>query len=483
MKFLDTLRAKRDELIAEREAAIAELEAASAVAVTEARTLTDEETAVYTTVRARIADVDGRLAPVDERIAELTAIEERTALANLTPTSKPIVARDIPHAVELRYMRPAEVRDASKRILERDGRDLAPFQLDAVDRILRSNDKNLDGDSIARRMIATMDVNYRSAFAKLMTNNGHLINSDEARAMEVVNDIEQRAASSTSAAGGYGVPVLIDPTIILTSGAGAAPVLALATIKTITTDTWKGVSSAGVTWSFDTEGSAVSDDAATLGQPTVSVHEARGFIPFSVRIGMDYPGFEAEMRSLLEQGYLDLLALKTVIATGTNEPWGIFTAIDQTAGSEVAVTTDGALGAVDFRKVWAALPERYRSRATWLHSVTVDNQLRSFSSSGTGSEYIVNLRDEYADTLMKRPVAITDYAPAFTGTTGAANITVVGDFSNYVVAQRAGMSVELVPHLFDVTDNRPTLQRGWLAWARVGADSVNDNAFRLLQNT
>ena len=41
---------------------------------------------------------------------------------------------------------------------------------------------------------------------------------------------------------------------------------------------------------------------------------------------------------------------------------------------------------------------------------------------------------------------------------------------------------ELVPHLFDVTNNRPTGQRGWFAWARVGADSIVDNAFRLLQN-
>ena len=85
-------------------------------------------------------------------------------------------------------------------------------------------------------------------------------------------------------------------------------------------------------------------------------------------------------------------------------------------------------------------------------------------------------------TLFGRPVVTTDYAPAFTGTTGAANILAVGDFSNFVIAQRAGMTVELVSHLFGTTNARPTGQRGWFAYARHGFDSVNDNGFRLLQN-
>ncbi len=59
---------------------------------------------------------------------------------------------------------------------------------------------------------------------------------------------------------------------------------------------------------------------------------------------------------------------------------------------------------------------------------------------------------------------------------------VVGDFRNYLVAQRAGMSVEQIPMLFSTTTNLPDGRRGWFAWARVGADSVSDNAFRLLQN-
>jgi predicted phage gp36 major capsid-like protein len=35
----------------------------------------------------------------------------------------------------------------------------------------------------------------------------------------------------------------------------------------------------------------------------------------------------------------------------------------------------------------------------------------------------------------------------------------------------------------DVTNNRPTGQRGWFAYARIGGNSVNDLGFRLLVNT
>jgi predicted phage gp36 major capsid-like protein len=45
------------------------------------------------------------------------------------------------------------------------------------------------------------------------------------------------------------------------------------------------------------------------------------------------------------------------------------------------------------------------------------------------------------------------------------------------------MSVEVIPHVFDVTNNRPTGERALYAFARVGADSVLDSSFRLLTNT
>jgi HK97 family phage major capsid protein len=67
--------------------------------------------------------------------------------------------------------------------------------------------------------------------------------------------------------------------------------------------------------------------------------------------------------------------------------------------------------------------------------------------------------------------------------TAAANnyLGIIGDFDNYVIADRIGMTVEFVPHLFG-SNQRPTNSRGWLAYVRHGADSVNDGAFRMLNS-
>ena len=430
---------------------------------------------------------DARLsAALDEfeaRKGELTDAEVRQSRIEAAKSSvveraagfdAPQIMRKTETKIDVRSASRGEIRDAALKTLEVNGKGLAARQIDNVDKLINTRSELTDGGQIAKRLLLTENDAYRSAFVKGTTQQNPAFTTEEANALN-----EFRAASLSDANGGFGVPVLIDPTIILTSGAADAPILSIARVVTITTDEWKGVSSAGVTWSYDSEASEVSDDSATLAQPTVTTYKAAGFIPYSLEIGMDYPGFAEEMRRLLDAGYVDLVAKQSM--TGTT-PVGIFTALDANTNVEVVVTTDGAFGAVDLLKVWGELPERYRSRATWVMSTDVENEIRTFSSTSSGAYYTVNLREGGTGTLFGRPVVLSDYAPSFTGTTGAANILAVGDFSNFLIAQRAGMTVEFIPQLFGTTNGRPTGQRGWYAYARHGFDSVNDLAFRLLQN-
>ena len=111
--------------------------------------------------------------------------------------------------------------------------------------------------------------------------------------------------------------------------------------------------------------------------------------------------------------------------------------------------------------------------------------LEKVSAFGNGlalSDYTVNLLADGTSVLTGRPVVVTDYAPAFTGTTGSENFAVIGDFSRFVVVQRAGLSVELVPTIFDPTTARPTGERAWFATARYGLGVSDANGFRLLSN-
>jgi HK97 family phage major capsid protein len=432
------------------------------------------------------SELDACLEAHEARTAEFDALEAREARINAARervveraagVDAPQVMKRTATDVDVSRASRSEIRDAALAILDRDGKHLAARNGDHVEALLRTRSQITDGGQIAKRMVLTESDAYRSAFMKGVTQVSPAFTSEEARALT-----EFRAMSEgVDTAGGFGIPVLIDPSIILTSGAAAAPVLELARVVTITTDEWKGVSSAGVTWSYDGEGDQVSDDAPTLAQPTVKVYSARGFIPYSVEVGDDYPAFAAEMRRLLDAGYIDLVAKQTVTGSGS-APQGIFTALDANTNVEVSVSTDGALFGVDLLNVWKALPERYRANATWIMNVDVENEIRQLAAGADSAYYTVDLSAGGIGTLFGRPIRTTDYAPEFSGTTGAANILVVGDFSNFLVAQRAGMSLELVPHLFGA-NQRPTGQRGWFASARHGFDSVNDLAFRILQNT
>lgn len=383
------------------------------------------------------------------------------------------------------------------KVLDTEGRHLPAAAGDQVDRLLRAERTDeYDPRETARLIEITEHPSYKSAFQEVMRSWMQgvppLLEPQEVFYMRAARryhaEVARAMGENTSTAGGVAVPAFIDPSLIITSGAIDAPILQVARIEHVTTNIWKGVSTAGMSWSYDTEAAEVSSDEPTdLTQPSVTVHMARGFLPYSIEVGQDWAGFAAEMGGLLAEGYTDLIARRSATGTGSGEPFGIFTALDANTNVEVVVTTDGSFGGQDVLKVWNALPERYRRRATWVMSESVRSAIRSFSQTASGvasSWFTVDLTGgEFR--INERSVVITDYAPTFSsgvpGTTGAANILCVGDFRNYAFAQRAGMTVENVQHLFGASQ-RPTGQRGLFAWARHGMDSVADNGFRLLQN-
>jgi HK97 family phage major capsid protein len=445
---------------------------------------------------ARFALLTGDESPIPALVAEKETLEKRLAVleaaSNVANTEigedrayHVQVMKQTETDVDIRTAGRGEVRSASMKRLEEEVRD----QITPVSDANASHLENLfarytvnedgevltDGDAIARRFLATETPAYRAAFQKALRGHESTWTDEERQAMTYFRAAEQ---SLTSASGGYGVPVFLDPSIILTSGAEVAPLLSVSRIETITSNVWKGVSSTGVTFAVHTEGAAITAGQATLAQPTITPEVGAAFIPYSVEIQGDYPAFASEMQSLINQGWIDYLAVET--ATGAAGLVGIFTAIDAVSASEVAVTTDGTLSPTDAVKVFKALPERYRSRAAWFMNITSEMQLRS--ASALGGLYTTDLTTEGIGPLFGKRVLLSDYAPSFSGTTGAANLAIVGDFQKFVIVQRAGMTIENINHVVD-SNGVPKLQRGFVAWGRAGSDAVDTNAFRLLQNT
>jgi HK97 family phage major capsid protein len=394
--------------------------------------------------------------------------------------------RDDPYA-DVRRLTVGEARDGALRVLDDRlaAAHLKPYEKDEVEHQIRSS------THIARRVLVTENEHYREAWMRLVTDpqGVGLLTNEQREAVRAFQ--EYRAASEgTTTAGGFGIPVFIDPSIIMTAQGSGNPFLNLARQVDVNTNIWKGVSSAGVSWSFDSEAAAVSDDMATLAQPTVTVFMARGFIPFSIEIGQDYPGFAAEMQSLLSAGYDELLVDKFTRGSGTGEPKGILTCLSANTNVRVrAATNVGAISASDPYNLWQAVPQRNRRNASWLMNVSLNNAIRQLGTANVYHATTVTLPEGAVEMLFSRGVYESPYMPSLTTTTSATEgYVIAGDFSNYVIARRGGMSVELIPQIFQQATagsayGMPTGQRGWFAYSRIGGSSANDLGFRLLVNT
>lgn len=460
--------------------------------LSETEDLTEEQETRFAAALEEWEPLEQRTLAAESRAAQVARITAEARHSVSGADSAPAqINRRSPFEGDIRSLSRSEKRDRAMQVIEERGSILNARQKDGLDRMLRTRQAELDGSVIAERMLLTENDAYRTGWAKAITSQVPVFTPEEAAALDRFRQFERehefRAANEgTPSAGGFGIPVLIDPTIILTSGAADAPILEISRVIQITTNQWKGVTSAGFEWAYQAESAVVADNSPTLAQPTIPVYAARGFIPYTLELEQDYPGFQAEMAMLLRQGYLNLMADKTAQGSGSGEPTGIFTAMANTTTNpaHVTVTTAGTLGATDVRKVWGALPERFRGQSTtrWVSSVSVENVIRAFGNNNALADYTVNLAADGTSVLMGRPMILTDYAPTFTGQTTTFSYAVVGDFSHFIIVQRAGMSVELVPHLFDPSTGRPIGQRGWFAFARAGHNVDTPNAFRVLTN-
>ncbi|RAL31494.1 phage major capsid protein [Rhodococcus sp. AQ5-07] len=338
-------------------------------------------------------------------------------------------------------------------------------------------------DSVSARWAAvTGDPSYRSAFEKLVRNpdKGHLLwLPEEARAYSAV----ESARSMIGGVGGTGkyiVPFELDPAILLTSSGSASPIREIARVVTTTSDAWHGVTSAGITSSWVAEETEADDNSPTLAQPEIKLHKGMAFVPFSYELEEDSADLFGQLRILLADAALQQQNAAFVTGNGTTQPRGFVTALVAAGGAAIQTGTGSeVLASGDPYKLQNSLGPRFQANARFGASLPILNTLRQ-QESGNGSLLFPGLHNVPA-TLLGRPAhEISGMDGVINAAATEANYSLVyADWSNYVVVDKLGSSIELVQNLFGA-NNRPTGQRGILLHYRVGADVVNPNAFRLL---
>ena len=446
----------------------------------------EDEAARAETLSGEFADFRAEETDLVAKVAALDAV--RTAAldpANTTPGfhTVQVMTRTDPFdnldAVRTGHLDASTLRSRALTGIEKSA-EHRPVPQEWAERATRMVENNLPGvqvvdpAEIARIALLRGSPAYRTAWEKIVSypeSYAGLLTGEESEAVRA-------ALSTTDANGGYAIPFLLDTQIILSNTGSANPFRQIAHIVAGSAKVWHGLSSAGVSAEWKTEGSAAADASPTLAQPTITAYLADAFVRGSFEVLSDtslaneLPRLFADAKDRLEDA---------AFATGTgSQPIGVVAAVGAVTTSRVSATTAGTFGAAsEVYKVSSALRPRDASRASWIANRTTINAIRQFGTT-LGSSFIADLAMGQPPALLGQPL-YEAYSMTATVTTGS-DLLLAGDFSRYYIYDHVGgSSMEYVPNLFDTTTGLPTGQRGWIYWWRTGANAVDTGAFRVLR--
>ncbi len=149
-------------------------------------------------------------------------------------------------------------RTAALEALERHGSDLSAEALDRVDHVLQRDRNGLDAEYIR----AVSNPEYVRGFGLAISRPDwrYIATDREVAAVRAAAQAEHARAMSigTPSAGGYSIPLSLDPSIRLSSDGSLNPIRRLATVLPISTSEHQLVTSDGVSAAWYSEGSEVS---------------------------------------------------------------------------------------------------------------------------------------------------------------------------------------------------------------------------------
>jgi len=359
-------------------------------------------------------------------------------------------------------------------------RSLPAESASLLERLVWTDDVGLDSSYVA----AAADPSYSSAFPRMLAKasgslTAELSMTEEERAavrkMENVLAVERALGISSGPSGSFAVPLTLDPSVLASDGGSLNPLRTISRVELIAGNEWRGVSSEGLTASYDAEATEVSDDTPTLVQPVANVEKAQAFVPASIEVTMDWEGLAVELRRMFARAKNKLEAQKFLSGLGhaSSEPEGIHigSTIDVVTAANNAVVDD------DIYNVKRALPPDFAPDASWIMNGTILDEIRKMTGPGSTQGAI------FVDGDPPRVLGLPAYEyPAMdSAVTAGKLIAIVGDFRQaFLIVDRIGMSIEVVPHLLGA-NRRPSGQRGFYAWWRNGSKVLINNGLRTLR--
>lgn len=319
---------------------------------------------------------------------------------------------------------------------------------------------------------------YNKAFA--LTVMGLPLGPAELQAMQL----------SVPGDGGNAVPFQFDPTVIRTSDGAINALRRIARQERVVGDKWRGVTASSVTVRRGLEGQVSVPSQPTLGRPELGTVKVDAFVPFSIELGLAWQSILSELAAIISDAKDEEEAQSFIYGDGVDEePGGLLGTLPN--GSRISVGGSGSnfgpedLYAIDGAHANALAP-RWRARASFLASKGIYNIIRSFADDSDGASLWVRLGEGLPDGLLGYRSEEQSTMPATAaGAPGEEDILVLGDFNQFLIADRVGMTVEVVQHLTQQATagtgyGVPIGMRGLYAHWHNNARILVPNAFRAL---
>jgi HK97 family phage major capsid protein len=332
------------------------------------------------------------------------------------------------------------------------------------------------GETAARLAVTTGSNEYRDAWLAYMTGK-----PADLRLLQRANDEYRAMTAGTGNTGGYMVPLYMDTSFSVTGTGSYNPIREVADVKQITTLTYNGSNAAQVTAAILGENAAYTDNAPTVAQIQLPTYKYGAYIPASFEAFEDIDTLASDVSQLFADAKANLEATQFETGSGS-APHGIVTDVTAITASRVAPTTGGTFVVADLYKVHAALPARYRrggqeSRA-WQMSVNIIDTIRQFATANNYHAFLTDLSNGQPPRLLGDQ--LLEASTMSTTVTTGQNILLFGDFKQFTIVDRVGISTEFIPNVFDQATGRPSGTRAWLMHWRFGSGVRDANAFRVL---
>jgi HK97 family phage major capsid protein/HK97 family phage prohead protease len=338
-----------------------------------------------------------------------------------------------------------------------------------IERLLRRVDDS-EG-TLARSILQTGSPMYDRAFGKAaLAGSMNGLNNEERAALAV----------GVTTTGGFAVPFSLDPTVIMTNASVVNPIRQISRVVQIAGKQWQGVTSAGISVARGAEAAEASDNSPTIAQPTVTPTRVQGFVPFSFEVDQDWAQMRSELAMMFDEAKNVEEATAFITGTGVDpQPEGVQTGVFAVGASVLTTGTTLTFVQDDIYVPVNDLPPRHVANASWLAPKSFYNKVRTLDTQG-GAALWARIGDGRPARLVDYPVYEASTMSAFSTTVGT-KLAILGDFNKFLIVDRIGMSVELIPHLFGTANNFPTGQRGMYAVWRNSSKVLDPNAFRLLK--